>query len=95
MTYCWPKRPRVLHHPILERRQRWTEKGGMLRVERFPDDGDPRYISLVAYSGVFRIAGRHHTLRAAIRDCQSQARVHARKKFKAASKGAKAQSSLF
>lgn len=87
-TWKWPKRPRQLNHPILGKRERWNEATGAYRVERFPDDGDPRFIALAATKAqnstmnAFRVIGRHHTLKAAQRACKLHLRIQARKAFK-------------
>lgn len=86
-TWQWPKRPKKLTHPILGRRERWDEQTGTYRVERFPEDGDPRFIALVGATvdsctmNAFRVIGRHHTLKAAIRACDLYRRVQARKRL--------------
>ena len=61
----WPKSPSKTQHRTLGARQRWTTKCKRYRIERFPDDGDPAFIVLVADGGGWRVIGHNRRLKAA------------------------------
>lgn len=74
----WPKRPSKSRHHILGRRLRWTDRSGLYRIERFPEDGDPVFIVLFN-GGDWRVIGHHRKLKAAKRYCQAHSRETERK----------------
>ena len=47
----WPRSPSKTQHRTLGPRQRWTTECKRFRIERFPDDGDPVFIVMVADGG--------------------------------------------
>lgn len=65
----WPKSPSKSQHRTLGTRQRWTTKCKRFRVERFPDDGDPLFIVMVADGDGWRVIGRNRRLKAAQERC--------------------------
>ena len=73
----WPTRPHKMHHHILGRRLRWTDKSQHYRIEVFPEDGDPRFIVLL--NGSDRVIGRCRRLRAAQSFCRHHFKRNERK----------------
>lgn len=81
----WPKGASKTRHHILGSRLRWTEKSKLYRIERFPEDGDPVFIILVASGSGWRVVGRRRKLKSAKTYCQTHAKqnkgkTHVRKR---------------
>ena len=51
ITLEFPRRPSVSRHPILGKRQRWSEASGIFRIERFPEEGSGLFIVLATVRG--------------------------------------------
>jgi len=66
----FPRRPSVTRHPILGRRQRWNERDGMFRIERFPEEGSGLFIVLSQIRGELKPVGQRRTLGAALALCR-------------------------
>jgi hypothetical protein len=49
---------------------RWTDKSRRYRIERFPDDGDPVFIILIAEGG-WRVIAHRRKLKSAKAYCQN------------------------